>query len=199
MNIKICWCNSKKHFEWGYESHRTIAQFFQIALTAVTTVHIGKLHAIFWGSGVLFCHVRTRKHETYFALHIVSLAKCQALLHWLQKADPPCGSQFGLCGFCGERSGTGIVLLISPVSIIRPILLAVLTFTLRLSEGQAGEYWEPSTIPRSFKLCTFSHLYLQPLYTTPPPPLTRYQCHKTLSFQIAEGCSDQYFRNINCC
>ena len=113
------------------------------------------------------------------------LAKTPAVVHRLRNADPPCGSLFGPCGFCGEPSDSGIVLLFPPVGIIPPMLLSRLIFILRLPEGRAGECWKPSTVPLSYKLRTFSYLHRQPL-----PPHTAAQCHQALSCQSPACCDN---------
>ena len=92
----------------------TVPQFCHIALTAVTAVDIGTIHAFLGG-----CLVR--KQETYASLHSAGLDKAPTVVYRLRTADPPCGSQFGPCGFCGEPSGTDMVLLSPPVGVIPPM------------------------------------------------------------------------------
>jgi hypothetical protein len=82
-----------------------------MALTAVATVHICTCNACFWA-------VLSRNSKPYISLHGVVLDHNLTVVHRLLTPDPPCRSQFVLCGFCGKPSDTGTVVLLYPVNII---------------------------------------------------------------------------------
>jgi len=124
------------------DSNRTDTVVYHMALTAVTAVDIGTIHAFLGGGAVLSGNRKPTLH--YIAL---ALPRPRQLFTGFEPRTLHVGSQFGPCGFCGEPSGIGIVLLSPPVGVIPPMATFSTYLYSALARRTSGRILEAKQYP----------------------------------------------------